>query len=66
LIFLAVKSTRKLPYLVDTSKLEFSAYCSMDYLRGGGVEYTGTLQVTSGSVVGTAEFTVSSGSDSGA
>ncbi len=36
----------------------------MDYLRGGGIEYTGTIQVTSGAVVGTAEFDVSAGSDS--
>lgn len=35
----------------------------MDYLRGGGVEYTGTIQVTSGSVVGTAEFAVSAGGE---
>ena len=34
----------------------------IDYQRGGGVEYTGTIQVTSGSAVGTAEFSVSSGS----
>ncbi len=38
----------------------------MDYLRGGGIEYTGTIQVTSGSFVGSAEFDVSAGSDSGA
>ena len=37
----------------------------MDYLRGGGIEYTGTIQVTSGSVVGTADFAVSSGSETG-
>jgi len=36
----------------------------MDYLHGGGVDYTGTIQVTSGSVIGTADFTVSSGSGS--
>ncbi len=32
----------------------------MDYVRGGGVEYTGTIQVTSGSVAGLADFSVSS------
>ena len=36
----------------------------MDYLRGGGAEYSGTIQVSSGSVVGTADFDVSSGSGS--
>jgi len=35
----------------------------MDYLRGGGVEYTGTIQVTSGAVVGTADFAVSAGGE---
>ncbi len=35
----------------------------MDYERGL-VDYTGTIQVTSGSVVGTADFDVSSGSGS--
>ena len=34
----------------------------MDYQRGGGLDYTGTLQISSGPVVGTAEFAVSSGS----
>ena len=34
----------------------------LDYRRGGGFEYTGNIQVSSGSVVGTAEFAVSSGS----
>ena len=37
----------------------------MDYLRGL-VDYNGAIQVTSGSVVGTADFAVSSGSGSGA
>jgi hypothetical protein len=32
----------------------------MDYVRGGGASYTGTLEVKSGSIVGTAEFSVSS------
>ena len=35
----------------------------MDYLRGGGVSYEGSIQVTSGINVGTTEFSVSSGSD---
>jgi len=36
----------------------------IDYQRGGGLEYKGTIQVTSGVVVGTAEFSVSSGGGS--
>ncbi len=36
----------------------------MDYVRGGGVDYAGTLEVSSGSVIGTAEFSVSSESGS--
>jgi hypothetical protein len=36
----------------------------LDYQQGGGLEYNGTIQVSSGSVVGTADFAVSSGSSS--